>query len=145
MRYLRQMFGSLALASLTLGSLASAGNLSLAIQPVQAQLIVTPRTTLPLSITESADRAGQLNRAKNLARQAAEKANGGLGNYRAEDAMHGPAAEAPFVENDDGTVTFDFVGSRPGTNTPFVRTIATVNLASGEVRLDYNGSITEQP
>lgn len=135
MKHLRWMFCSLALGCLALGSL------SIGIQPGKAQLVITPRTTLPLSITESAEQAGQLNRAKNLARQAAEKANGGLGNYRAEDAMHGPAAEAPFVENDDGTVTFNFVGSRPGTTTPIVQTIATVNLELGEVRLDYNGPI----
>lgn len=117
---------------------------SISLQPATAQLVITPRSNLPLSITESAERAGQFNRAKNLARQAAEKANGGLGNYRAEDAMHGPAAEAPFVDNGDGTVTFDFVGSRPGTNIPAFQTIATVNLETGEVRLDYNGAIRSQ-
>lgn len=130
MRHLRWMFCLLTL-----------GVLSIDIPSAMAQLVITPRTTLPLSVTDSAERAGQLNRAKNLARQSAEKANGGLGNYRAEDAMHGPAAESPFVENADGTVTFDFVGSRPGTDTPSIQTIATVNLETGEVRLDYNGPI----
>ena len=130
MKHRRWMVCLLALGSLTAG-----------IPDAKAQLIITPRTTLPLSVMESAERAGQLNRAKNLARQTAEKANGGLGNYRAEDAMHGPAAEAPFVENEDGTVTFTFVGSRPGNNTPVVQTIATVDLATGEVSLDYNGPI----
>jgi hypothetical protein len=126
------MFCSLALGSLSVG-----------IQPAQAQLIVTPRTTLPLSVTESATQAGQLNRAKNLARQAAERVNGGLSRYRAEDAMHGPAAESPFVDNEDGTVTFNFVGSRPGQSTPVLQTIATVNLATGEVTLNYNGPIRQ--
>lgn len=119
------------------------GSLSASIQPAQAQWVITPRATLPLSITDPAEQAGQLNRAKNLARQAAEKANGGLGNYRAEDAMHGPAAEAPFVDNNDGTVTFNFVGSRPGNRASVFQTIATVNLASGEVKLDYNGSVRQ--
>lgn len=116
-------------------------SLAVGISPAAAQLVITPRTTLPLTITESAERAGQFNRAKNLARQAAERANGGLSNYRAEDAMHGPAAEAPFVDNGNGTITFNFVGSRPGSDTPIYQTIATVNLESGQVNLDYNGSI----
>lgn len=132
MKHRRWMVGLLALGSLSIG-----------IPVAKAQLIITPRTTLPLSVTESVERAGQLNRAKNLARQAAEKANGGLSNYRAESAMHGPAAETPFVENEDGTVTFTFVGSRPGDNTPVVQTIATVDLATGEVNLDYNGPIRQ--
>lgn len=117
------------------------GNLFIGIPAATAQLTITPRSPLPLSVTESAEWAGQLNRAKNLARQAAEKANGGLGNYRAEDAMHGPAAEARFSDNGNGTVTFTFVGSRPGDSTPVVQTIATVNLATAEVNLDYNGPI----
>jgi hypothetical protein len=109
--------------------------------PVLAQLVISPRSPLSVPITESAQWSGQLNRAKNLARQAAERVNGGLNNYRAEDAMHGPAAEAPFVENGDGTITFSFVGSRPGTNRPTVQTIATVELSTGFVQLDYNGEI----
>lgn len=117
------------------------GSVSIGIQPAIAQFSVTPGNTLSLSITESAQQAGQLNRAKNLARQAAERANGGLNYYRAENAMHGPAAEAPFVENGDGTVTFTFVGGSPGFTTPTVQTIATVNLETGAVQLNYNGSI----
>ena len=117
------------------------GSVSIGIQPAIAQFSVTPGNTLSLSITESAQQAGQLNRAKNLARQAAERANGGLNYYRAENAMHGPAAEAPFVENEDGTVTFTFVGGSPGFTTPTVQTIATVNLETGAVQLNYNGSI----
>jgi hypothetical protein len=51
--------------------------------------------------------------ARNIARGAAEQANGGLEFYRAEPAMHGPPLEAPFVVNDDGTLTFTFLGYDP--------------------------------
>lgn len=117
------------------------GSVTIGVQPVKAQLVITPTQTLSLPITQSAEQAGQLNRAKNLARQAAEKANGGLRNYQAEASMHGPAAEAPFVDNGDGTVTFTFSGGTPGFSTPSVKTVATVNLTTGEVQLDYNGSV----
>lgn len=117
------------------------GTAAIVAQPVQAQLTITPEQTLSISITESAAQSGQLNRAKNLARQAAEKTNGGLRYYRAEASMHGPAAEAPFVENSDGTVTFTFLGGAPGYTTPTVKTVATVNLTTGTVEINYNGSI----
>jgi hypothetical protein len=123
------------LAVLVLGSIAVNA------QQAIAQLTITPEQTLSLSITESAEQAGQLNRAKNLARQAAEKANGGLNYYRAEASMHGPAAEAPFVENGDGTITFTFMGGAPGYTAPTVKTVATVNLTTGDVQIDYNGSM----
>ncbi len=53
-----------------------------------------------------------LARAKNLARQVGERENGGILEYRTELAMHGPAEEAPFVENADGSWTFTFQGCR---------------------------------
>lgn len=117
------------------------GGFGVSSHPAMAQFMITPSNTLSLSITESGQQAGQLNRAKNLARQAAEKVNGGLNNYRAESSMHGPAAEAPFVDNGDGTVTFTFVGGKPGYTTPSVQTIATVTLATGDVHIDYNGAV----
>lgn len=117
------------------------GSLSFIASPAMAQLFLNPTNSLSLSITEAAGQAGQLNRAKNLARQAAERVNGGLNYYRAESAMHGPAVEAPFTENGDGTVTFTFSGGSPGYTTPTVQTIATVDLATGEVQINYNGPI----
>ena len=54
-----------------------------------------------------------LLRGRNIARAAAETANGGLGNYMAEPAMHGPTANAPVVINEDGSLLFTFKGFRP--------------------------------
>ncbi len=82
-----------------------------------------------------------LNRAKNLARQAAEKANGGLGNYRAERSMYGPATQSPYVENQNGTWTFTFKGHPPYSTTPTVESVVTVDRNAWRVTVDYNGSI----
>ncbi len=83
-----------------------------------------------------------LNRAKNLARQAAESLNGGLGRYRAEPSMHGTSAESPFADNGNGSWTFSFKGYRPGTSVYSVETVVTV-FQDGRVRVDYNGSIRQ--
>ena len=82
----------------------------------------------------------ELNRAKNLARQAAENANGGLGEYRAEAAMHGASAQSPFVENGNGTWTFTFQGYKPGASVYTVETVVTVSQ-NGRITVDYNGRI----
>ncbi|MEG4086627.1 hypothetical protein [Microcoleus sp. POL10_C6] len=84
----------------------------------------------------------ELNRAKNLARQAAERANGGLGNYRAEASMHGISRESPFVDNGDGTWTFTFKGNKPGSSVFTVETVVTVSQ-DGRIRVDYNGQIRQ--
>ena len=84
----------------------------------------------------------ELNRAKNLARQAAEAANGGLGNYRAEASMHGTSKESPFVDNGDGSWTFTFKGNKPGSSVYTVETVVTVSQ-DGRIRVDYNGRIRE--
>ncbi len=86
----------------------------------------------------SAISPADLNRAKNLARQAAETANGGLSQYRAEASMHGAPEESPYIDNGDGTVTFSFNGTTPGGTEPVFYTTATVNLSSWEVVLNSN-------
>lgn len=58
----------------------------------------------------------QLNKAKNLARQAAEKANGGLSQYRAESSMHGSPAETNHLQIAEGVWKFTFKGKRPQAN-----------------------------
>lgn len=81
-----------------------------------------------------------LNRAKNLARQAAESANGGIRVYRAEDSMHGPASRCPYVENNDSW-TFTFLGGRPGFTTKTIESVVTVYKTSPRVVVAYNGVI----
>jgi hypothetical protein len=109
--------------------------------PTTAPLSVSPVHPLNLNIQDSAAQAGNLNRAKNLARQTAEKANGGLSRYQAESAMHGFAAEAPFVDNGNGSYTFTFLGGRPGFTAPTVQSVVTVNTTDWTTHLDYNGAI----
>jgi hypothetical protein len=79
-------------------------------------------------------------RAQNLARQAAEKANGGLGNYRAESSMYGPATKAPYVDNGNGSWTFTFKGHRPGSDVDTYESVVTVSR-EGNVSIDYNGAV----
>lgn len=80
------------------------------------------------------------NRAKNLARQTAEKINGGLNNYRAESSMYGPAWETPHKDNNDGTWTFSFTGHKPGSTISSTKSIITVSQ-NGQITVDYNGVI----
>ena len=82
-----------------------------------------------------------LNRAKNLARMAAENANGGLGNYRAETSMHRAAEDAPFVDNGNGTWTFTFTGTRPGSDVPAFRSVVTVSQDGETVTMDSNSRL----
>jgi hypothetical protein len=81
---------------------------------------------------------GAQTRAMNLARQAAEKANGGLNNYRSEQSMYGPANKSPFKKNDNGTLTFTFLGGRPAAP-PTLQSVVTVSLDGSLVTVDYNG------
>lgn len=87
-----------------------------------------------------------LSRARNLARQAAERQNGGLGQYRAEMSMHGASVNSPYVTNADGSWTFTFRGYDPrsipatGTIQYTVESVVTVT-PSGTVTVDYNGSV----
>lgn len=81
-----------------------------------------------------------LNRAKNLARQAAEEANGGIRVYRAEASMHGPAQQCPYVDNGDSW-TFTFLGGRPGSNTMTIESVVTVYKSSPRVVVAYNGAV----
>jgi hypothetical protein len=84
-----------------------------------------------------------LGRAKNLARQAAEEANGGLGSYHAEAAMHAPIGLAPCTVNANGGWTFTFKGGEPGFTTPTIESVVTVDPSNWNVTVDSNGPIRQ--
>ena len=125
---------AIAVVSLTFGSLAGHAQ-----TPPQPKACIAQATLNGSSVTVVPD----LGRAKNLARWVAEQANGGLGQYRAEAAMHGPASEAPCVDNGDDTVTFTFKGGVPGAIDPSIESAVTVNRQTWQTTLDYNGPIRE--
>lgn len=81
-----------------------------------------------------------LQRARNLARQAGERVNGGLTRYRAGASMHGPASESPFVDNGDSTFTFTFLGGAPA-QPPTIETVVTVAYDASTITVNYNGPI----
>lgn len=85
------------------------GLVSLSQTSTPAQSPATPASPPPQS---DVDRLF-LTQGRNIARAAAETANGGLENYMAEPAMHGPTANAPVVINEDGSLLFTFKGFRP--------------------------------
>jgi len=85
-----------------------------------------------------------LGRAENLARQAAEEANGGLKHYRAENSMYGPAERSPHTYDGHGSWTFTFKGHSPDSATPTVKSVVTVSRTS-IVHIDYNGPIRSTP
>lgn len=107
--------------------------LTIPLPPIHAQ----PSST---QVSPDAEYVRQLNRAKNLARMTVERANGGLGNYRAESAMHGPPLQSPYVDNGDGTWTFTFQGRSPYSDTYTMESVVTVS-EDGVVTMDYNGPI----
>lgn len=82
-----------------------------------------------------------LGRAQNLARQAAERANGGLNYYRAERSMFGPPSQAPVRENEDGSFTFTFQGHTPGSEIPAFQSVVTVSRDGNRVTVESNGPV----
>lgn len=119
-----------ALTVLTLGSLAIHAQES---DPSSSETVET--TTV--NVTNPA----ALGRAQNLARQAAERANGGLNYYRADRSMYGPPSQAPFKQNTDGSFTFTFQGYTPGSEVPSYQSVVTVSQDGEQVTVDSNGPV----
>jgi hypothetical protein len=107
--------------------------------PLKAQSLNPQTSNTAPNIVPPANDVYFLNRAKNLARQAAINANGGLGKYRPDLVMYGPAIQTVYVRNNDGSITFRFAGSAPGHAVSKFETVATV-APTGVVKLDYNGT-----
>jgi hypothetical protein len=112
--------------------------------PVQAQIMPTERSECMQKAFDSSEPAKQiiaLGRAVNLARQAAEAANGGLKVYEAGADFHGPASIAPCTDNGDGTWTFTVKGGKPGFTTPTQETVVKVDGNAWKVTVVSNGPI----
>jgi hypothetical protein len=125
--------GKYSIALLTMSVVLTASSL-----PLQAQTNNTGPSEI--SAPKPTTDVYFINRAKNLARQAATKANGGLERYRPDPVMYGPAVQTSYVNNSNGSITFTFKGSTPGATAPSIETVATV-MPDGSVNIDYNGAI----
>jgi hypothetical protein len=116
---------------------------TLPIVPDPRPVPATPAPQRPLprgSFEEISRYFRDLNRAKNLARQAAEIANGGLQRYRAEASMHGAAIDSPFEEFEDAWI-FTFRGGEPGFVQPSIETQVRVDRRTFQTTILYNGPI----
>lgn len=114
------------------------------LSPGRPAIAQSPGATCAENARNSDDPIAQINalgRARNLARQTAEAANGGLEVYRAEAAMHGRLADAPCVDNGDGSWTFTIKGGEPAFTVPSRETVVTVDSKTWQIRVDYNGAV----
>jgi hypothetical protein len=125
---------------ITLGLLTGISFFSLAIA-------VTPISRVEAQTTSGASNFSMiidLNRAKNLARMAAERENGGLGFYRAESKMHGLPVNTDHVDNGDSW-TFTFLGYQVINgmlmSEPTIQSVVTVSKDGQSITIDYNGAI----
>jgi hypothetical protein len=108
--------------------------------PTTAPAPSVPNPPAPSQGSDLGNSDGSVSRAMNLARQAAERANGGLSVYRAEPAMYGPSEKAPYVVNKDSSITFTFLGGKPSAP-PIIQSVVTVTRDGSNVKMDYNGPI----
>lgn len=106
---------------------------------VETPVLMNDRDLDALSLSPFA-----LNRAKNQARQFAERLNGGLEVYRAEASMHGPSTESPYRVTETGQIEFRFLGRSPGASTYTTETVVIIDPETGDLDLGYNGAIRAQ-
>ncbi len=97
--------------------------------------------------TQAEQRA--VNAAKNMARQAAERANGGLSAYRAEPAMYGAVVNSPCEKIGENMWRFTFRGGSP-TAVSLRAEYSTLSVVTVEgignestFAVEYNGPIDE--
>ncbi|AFY39777.1 hypothetical protein Lepto7376_3588 [[Leptolyngbya] sp. PCC 7376] len=107
-----------------------------AVNNTNTEVVQSTSTTVGDSSNNASISLG-LNQAKNLARQAAEVKNGGLGEYRAEGSMHSTASESPYVANTDGSYTFTFKGRHPDSLDFIYESVVTVT-SDGTATVDSN-------
>lgn len=109
--------------------------------PTDLEVLPTPASgSGETDITGIINSSRDLNRAKNLARQAAEIYNGGLQNYRAEMAMHTAGLAAPYTDQGDHWV-FNFQGAAPGATVMTIESEIRVDKGSFRTEVLYNGPI----
>lgn len=106
--------------------------------PIRTAKTVEPALTQKTKVGIGGDTF--LIRAQNLARQAAIKTNGGLGEYRPEPSMFGRVENAPYLKNADGSITFTFTGSSPNSSNPAIKSVVTVTQ-NNIVTVNYNGPV----
>ncbi|MCY7392540.1 MAG: hypothetical protein LH647_13955 [Leptolyngbyaceae cyanobacterium CAN_BIN12] len=114
-------------------------------QPTETQPVFSDCASKAIASGDTAmAKINDLGRARNLARQTAEAANGGLGEYRTDASMHGRLSDAVCVDNGNGSWTFTIKGGAPGFVTPTVETAVTVDSSTWQVKVDYNGTVRSQ-
>jgi hypothetical protein len=119
--------------------------LSLAPLPLSSMAPMAQANPAPQQIVQTSslrNSTADLVKARNFARQTIEQRNGGLNHYRADISMHGPINKAPFVENEDGTITFTFLGGAPGYQVATRESIVTVDPKNNwYIYVNYNGPV----
>lgn len=130
------------IASIGFGGTILVSSLMSGLLPAQAQSAeISDCAAKAIASDNAVAQITALGRARNLARQTAEAANGGLEVYRADASMHGRISDAPCVDNGNGSWTFTVRGGAPGFTTPTQETVVTVDGNNWTIKVDYNGPV----
>ncbi|KGF73164.1 hypothetical protein DO97_02300 [Neosynechococcus sphagnicola sy1] len=109
--------------------------------PSLAQVNPADTPLVPSSSTNLLAEAQSRSRAKNVARQTAEKINGGLEKYRADASVFVPGAAA--IDQGDHWI-FNILGGPPGATTPSIESEIRIDKADFTVTVLYNGPLRNQ-